>query len=177
MPLDRKVIAASQVCQVLQGRWDTQVWMGRGDRRAVQVNQVLRDRRARGAGRDRWAPAEKLEPQDLEKKEIKDLKVNQDVPVLRVLLDLWGQKVPWESRAPLEVLVFLVQKVSRVKLELQEQKVTVEQQGCQEPKETLEKEDHVDLQVNQDSLELKALLDQRDLKGFQVRQVQWDFLV
>lgn len=100
--------------------------MDREDQRVVKVNQVPRDHQVRGAGTGRWAPVEKPDHRALERKETKDLKARKGV---QVLLVLWGRKVPWESRVPQEAPALQVQRVSRVKQEHQEKKVTEEHQG------------------------------------------------
>ncbi|KAM7418398.1 hypothetical protein PAMA_015835 [Pampus argenteus] len=117
-----------------------------------QVNQVPRDHQARGAGRDRWAPAERLDHLVLERKETKDLKVRQDVLVLLVLLDLWGRKV------------LLVQRASPVKRELQEQKVN---RDNLDHKALLDQRDLQELEVNRDHLVKSSL---------QLVQILWPFL-
>lgn len=148
--------------------------MAQEEQKEVQVNQVLRDHQARGAGRDRWALGVRLDHQVLERK---DPKASKDVQVLLVLLDLWGQKVQMESRVPQEASVLQGRRVFRVKQELQEQKVIEELQECQDLKETRERGDHVDQQVNLDNLDHKALPDPRDPGEMQVSQVQQDFPV
>lgn len=125
----------------------------------MQVNQVLRDHKVRGVGKDRWALEENLDHLALEPKETEDSRVSQDDRVPLVLLDLQVQKVPQESRVPQEVLVLLDQRDSRGRRGFQEPKGSEEHLGCREPKETTERGDHVDRQVNPDSLDLKDLQD------------------
>lgn len=98
--------------------------------------------------------------------------MNQDVLVLLVFLDLLVLKVLSESRVSLVFQVYLVQRDSKGKVDHPDPKVTVEHQVFQESKEIMEKEDHVDQQVNQELLDLKAHLDQRDLKEVPVNRVQ-----
>lgn len=107
-PWDIKVKMASQVCQVLQGRWATKDWRDPEGRRAVQVNLVLRGLRDRGAERVQWAPEERTVFQGLERKEKKDLLESLDVLDQQVLLDLWDPKVQWENMELQEILVLRV---------------------------------------------------------------------